>query len=158
MRVSATTTVRATPDQVWAYITVPEHGPSWQEGAVWTKVTTPGPVGLGSSMDHLGRWLGFRIPTRAVVSVFDEPRRYGYDITSRVSSRPAAMRYELEAVNGGTRLTLSNEAELPPLLRPATSLLRRSAQGMFERDVERLRLAIEREVDATVEDHDAAPA
>lgn len=149
MRVAAWTHIRASEEQVWAYITAPENGPRWQEGAIWTRRTADGPIGLGSRMEHLGRWLGMQIPTTAVVTAFDPPRRYGYDITSRLSRGPSRMRYDLEPGPGGVKLTLSNEAELPVWVRPLEGLLRRNVQGMFERDVARLRAVIESEVIAS---------
>ena len=143
MRVEASTVVRATPDEVFAFITDPENGPRWQEAAVSTRLTTPGPVGLGARMEHLGRWLGMRIPTTAVVTVFEPPRRYGYDITTSFAPQPAPMRYALEPAAEGTRLTLTNEPSGPRWMRPFEPLLRRSIQGMFERDVARLKSTIE---------------
>lgn len=148
MRVEATTVIQATPEQVWAFITVPENGPRWQEGAIWTRVRTPGATQLGSEMDHLGRWLGMRIPTVARVTVYEPLRRYGYDITTRMSRRPSLMRYTVEPATEGTRLTLSNEAQLPALMRPFEGLLERNVQGMFERDVKRLKGAIESDIGA----------
>ncbi len=144
MRVQAEVTINATPEGVFAFITIPEHGPRWQEAAVSTHLTTEGPVRIGSSMAHVGKWLGMRIPTKAVVSVWEPVRHYGYDIASRFG--PSAMRYELEPVAAGTRLTLSNEAPLPRFLRPVAPLLQRSVQGMFERDVARLKSVIEAEL------------
>ncbi|HET7726007.1 MAG TPA: SRPBCC family protein [Candidatus Limnocylindrales bacterium] len=143
MRVAARTIIGATPPQVWDYISAPANGPHWQEAAVWTRLTSDGPVGLGSTMDHLGTWLRMRVPTTAVVTVFEPPIRFGYDITSTLSRTPSLMRYELEPVPGGTRLTLSNEAQLPRWLTPFEPLLARNVQGMFERDVRRLKAAIE---------------
>ena len=84
-----------------------------------------------------------RIPTRAVVTVFEPVSRYGYNITTAMSPAPSRMRYALERVEGGTKLTLSNEFMLPRLMMVLGSLLRRSVQGMFERDVDRLRKVIE---------------
>lgn len=146
MRVAATTVIRATPEQVWAFITVPENGPRWQEGAIWTRMTTEGPIGLGSKMDHLGRWLRMRVRTRAVVTVFEPPVRYGYDIATRLSPGPSLMRYELDQLPEGATLTLSNEAQLPRWMRIFEAFLQRNVQGMFERDVARLKAVIESEI------------
>jgi uncharacterized protein YndB with AHSA1/START domain len=141
MRVQAEVTIRATPDEVFSFITTPENGPRWQEGAISTSLTTDRPVRMGAEMAHVGKWLGMRIPTRAVVSVYEPLRHYGYDIDSRFGS--SAMRYALEPVSTGTRLTLSNEAPMPWFMRPAARFLERSIQGMFERDVVRLKSTIE---------------
>lgn len=148
MKVEAVATIAATPQQVWDFITIPENGPRWQEGAVSTRVTTPGPVRVGSGMEHLGRWLWMRIPTTAIVTVYEPPSRYGYDISTKLARRPSLMRYRLDPVPGGTRLTLSNEAGLGGRLRPFEPLLERNVRGMFERDVARLKAIIEAEVGA----------
>ncbi len=146
MRVEAAVLIKADADTVFRFISAPENEPLWQEGAVWTRVTTPGPVRLGSQMEHLGRWLGMRIPTHAVVTAFDPGSAFGYDITtSGLSKTPSRMRYLLELVPDGTRLTLSNEATLPRFVLPFAPLLQRSVQRMFDRDVDRLRAAIEAE-------------
>jgi hypothetical protein len=147
MRVQAQVLIAADQDRVFRFIARPENGPRWQEAAVSTRVTTEGPVRLGSQIEHVGRFLGMRLPTRAIVTVFDPNSAFGYDISSGLS--PARMRYRLEPVPQGTQLTLSNEATLPVLARPFEALLQRSVQAMFERDVTRLRAAIEAE-DAVV--------
>ena len=149
MRVSASSVIGATPEHVWDFITVPENGPLWQEGAIWTRRTTDGPIGIGSKMDHLGRWLRMRVPTTAVVTVFEPPIRYGYDITTKLSRNPSLMRYEVQSCAEGSRLTLSNEAQMPGWIGPFESLLQRNVQGMFERDVERLKSVIESEGGST---------
>ena len=150
MRVSAAALIGASPEQVWRFITVPENGPRWQEGAISTRVTTPGPVRLGSEMEHVGRWLGLRIPTRAVVSVYEPPLRYGYDITTRLTPKPSLMRYVIEPLADGSRLVLSNEAPAAPWMKLFEARLQRNVQGMFERDIARLK--------AIVEDEAGAPA
>ena len=146
MRVVAATVIRATPEQVFRFITVPENGPRWQEAAISTRVSTPGPIGLGSRMEHEGRWLWMRIPTTALVTVYEPPRRYGYDITTKMLPRPSLMRYGVEPVPEGTRLTLSNEAPASGWMKVFEPLLQRSVQGMFERDVARLKALIEAEM------------
>ncbi len=143
MRVEAAVVIEASPEEVFRFITVPEAGPRWQESAVRTRVTTPGPVGLGSAMEHEGKWLWMRIPTTAAVTVYEPPSRYGYDITMKRVSAPSLMRYALEPVVGGTRLTLSNESSIGGWMKPFQPLLERNVQGMFERDVARLKAVIE---------------
>jgi hypothetical protein len=151
MRVEASVLIMANADKVFQFIAAPENGPRWQEGAVSTRVTTPGPVRLGSEMEHIGRWLGMRIRTHAVVTVFEPVSGFGYDITTALSSKPSRMRYLLEPVADGTKLTLTNEATLPRFVLPFAPLLQRSVQRMFDRDVGRLRRVVEAEKTANDE-------
>jgi len=148
MRVESSVLIKATAEKVFEFVAAPENGPRWQEGAVSTRVTTPGPVRLGSEAEHVGRWLGMRIPTHGVVTVFEPGSAFGYDLTTAMSPGPALMRYSLEGLTGGTKLTLSDERPLPLFMRPFAPLLRRTVQGMFDRDVRRLRDVIESETDA----------
>jgi hypothetical protein len=143
MRVEAAVLIGADPATVFRFIAAVENGPRWQEGAISTRVTTSGPVRLGSEIEHVGRWLGIRIPTRGVVTVFERDAAFGYDITSALSATPSRMRYALAPMAQGTKLTLATEATLPRVMVPLAPLLRRSVQRMFERDVTRLRNAIE---------------
>lgn len=153
MRVEATTDIQATLDEVYAFITRPENGPRWQEGAAASRRDDSGPIRLGSTMSHEGRWLWMRIPTVATVTVHDPPRAYGYDIVSSLTPEPSRMRYVLEpATSGaGTRLTLSNEARLRGWMRPLEPIFRRNIQGMFERDVARLKRIIEIDLGSSAE-------
>ena len=150
MRVEAATVIRATPEKVFHFIAIPENGPRWQEGAVSTRVTTPGPVGLGSEMEHEARWLRIRFPTAAVVTVYEPPRRLGYDITTKLSPKPSLMRYAVEPTEEGTKLTISNEAPVSGWMKPFEALLQRNVQAMFERDVAHLKALIEAELASTV--------
>lgn len=145
MHVEASVVIRADARKIFHFIAAPENGPRWQEAAISTHVTTPGPTRLGSEMDHLGRWLGMRMPTHAIVTVFEPVSEFGYDITTAMSTTPSRMRYSLEPVADGTKLTLSNEATLPRFVQPFGPLLERSVQRMLNRDVKRLRDVIEAE-------------
>lgn len=145
MRVAATTVIKASPEQVWQFIANVENGPRWQEGAVWTRVTTPGPIRLGSEAVHEGKWLGMRIPTSGAVTTFEPPRRLAYEIRSRLTPKPSVMSYKVDTHPDGSELTLSNEAAFSGWMKPLEPLLRRSVQAMFERDVARLKALIEAE-------------
>ncbi|MBI2780297.1 MAG: SRPBCC family protein [Chloroflexi bacterium] len=141
MRVQAEVVIHASPAEVFAYVTQPEKGPEWQEGAVWTARRDPGPIRLGSWMDHEGRWLGLKVRSSGFVDAWEPDRLYGY--TGKTAFGRMTMRYELDRVPEGTRVTLSNEAPLPLLMRPLIGVFRRNVQGMFDRDVVRLRDRVE---------------
>jgi len=142
MHIESEAMINAPASAVFAYVANVENDVEWQEAAIWTRPREPGPVRLGSWFDHEGRFMGLRVRTSGSVTAFDQDRLFGYDFTSRFGS--TAMRYELEAVGDATRLRLSADSPLPALLRPLRGLLMRNVQGMFDRDVVRLRDAVER--------------
>jgi len=65
MHVAAEITIDASPTAVFAIVSQPELDTEWQEAAIWTKVRTPGPLAVGSEMDHEGRFMGMRVRTGA---------------------------------------------------------------------------------------------
>ena len=143
MQVEASTVIKVDPHEVFKFIAAPENAPRWQEGAVSTRVTTPGPVRRGSEMEHVGRWMGLRLSTHATVTVFEPESEFGYDIMTAMSPTPSRMLYSLSTVAEGTNLTLSNQFTLPAIMAPLAPLVRRNVQRMFERDVDRLRHVLE---------------
>jgi len=141
--IGAEVVIDATPPRVFALLSQLERDPEWQEGAIWTKPRAPGPLRVGSQMDHEGRFMGLRLRTAGVITAFEPGRVLAYDFTSRFGR--TTMRFDLDDLAGSTKLRLSAIAPLPPLMRPATRFIRRSVQGMFERDVRRLRDLVESE-------------
>jgi len=142
MHVESEALIDAPASVVFAYVADVVNDPEWQEAAIWTRQRDPGPIELGSRIDHEGRFLGMRMRTAGSVTAYTPDRLFGYDFTSRFGS--TAMRYELESRGESTRLRLTADSPLPALMRPVRGLLQRNVQGMFDRDVARLRDAVER--------------
>lgn len=76
------------PEKVWAAITQPEHLREWAPYESDGRLDSPGTVQLS--------WVGNPQAFSATVTVADAPKRLEYDDT----------RWDLEAIEGGTRLTL----------------------------------------------------
>ena len=68
---------------------------------------------------------------------------------SRLTPEPSITSYDVEPLTRGSKLTLSNEAAFSGWMRPFERLFQRSVQGMFERDVARLKRVVEAEAMAT---------
>jgi len=141
MHVAAEITIEASPTAVFAIVSRPELDPEWQEAAIWTRVRTSGPIAVGSKMDHEGRFMGMRVRTSGQVTDCEPGRRLAYEFISRFGA--TSMRYDLEDAAGSTRLRLSADAPLPWFMRPLAPFLAQNVQGMFERDVVRLRSVVE---------------
>ena len=63
------------PDELFAFVADAEHNPSWQQGMVSCRWTTPGPIGVGSVYEQHARFLGRDVHSTFEVVEYDEGRR-----------------------------------------------------------------------------------
>lgn len=96
----AETTVAATPDQVWAALTDLRRMPDWSPELVKMVPLMPGGLRVGQQYLGINRRKAVLWPTRNVVAVLEPDRTLAWD----TRSSGARWIYELEAVEGGTRL------------------------------------------------------
>ena len=69
-------TINRPVDDVFRVLTTPEDTPKWSSSAVEEQLTSPGPVGVGSTRRAVVRSFGGRTTTNeAIVTVFEPNRR-----------------------------------------------------------------------------------
>jgi carbon monoxide dehydrogenase subunit G len=132
MRAGLTIEIERTPEDVFAYLTDVSNVPAWQSG-------------VKSSALHDGRveesrtLLGREMDTTLEIVEQEEPRLF----TLRALNGPVrfTVRHELEAANGGTRLTVTAEGDVPGGW--ATGLVARKVEQQFRKDFERLKRILE---------------
>jgi len=104
-------------DEVWAYLTdwfnTPRMG---GYAALGLRQTSPGPTGVGSTLQSRNVILGFETRLNQTVTEWDPPHTFAVTIEGR-PFRSLSQRGTLEAVGDGSRLVLSTEFELRPALR-----------------------------------------
>lgn len=106
MTVSRSETVSATPEEVWAVVSdLPGMGSLSPEstGGAWVRGTGPsvGSVFKGRNKNGWHSW-----STKAVVTRSDVGRAFSFDVTA-FGMPVSTWTYELEATEGGTRVTES---------------------------------------------------
>ena len=130
------------PEQVFAYLTDPAKVSTWQN-ALEVRQLTPGPVGPGTRFREIHTALGIRArPQVTEVVAFEPGRRFDLRV---VEGPPIDGRWDLEAIDGGTRLTLTPTARLPRPLRFAKPLAELVAAVLTARFHRRLKRALERQ-------------
>jgi uncharacterized protein YndB with AHSA1/START domain len=96
-------TINRPIDDVFRVLTTPEDTPKWSSNAVEEQLTSPGPVGVGSTRRAVVRSFGGRTTTNeAVVTVFEPNRRVALRTTSAPVPFEAA--WSFTARPGGTRV------------------------------------------------------
>ena len=128
-------------NEVFAFVTTPENSSRWQSATVETKKITPGPVGVGTRMSHVGKFMGRRIKVTASVTEYTPNRSYRYDSLFR--STAYFLRYTFEPAKEGTKLTLDTEMELAGLFRLLAPLVVRMTDRMYRKDLDKMKQVLE---------------
>ncbi len=131
VRAELTIEIARTPQDVFAYLTDVSNLPLWQAG-VKSATLRNGLVEESRSL------LGRQLKTSLEIVEQDEPRVF--TLRALDSPVPFTVRHELEPANGGTRLTVTAEGNVPGF---AAGLLARRAEKQFRTDFERLKQILE---------------
>jgi ligand-binding SRPBCC domain-containing protein len=104
-------------DEVWAFLTdwfnTPRMG---GYAALGLRQTSPGPMGVGSTLQGRNVILGFETRLNHTITEWDPPHTFA-DTMEGWPFRSLSQRGTLEAIGDGTRLVVSTEFELRPALR-----------------------------------------
>ena len=140
MRVERSILVHCPPEEVFTFLTRVENAGQWQGGTVETRLTSTGPVGIGSTMMHVGKFLGRRIEGTSQVYDYEPNRSFAY---RTVRGLPVDIRYRFEPVAEGTRLTAIYGGEPGNFFRLAGPLVERATAKTLEGDLGRLKKVLE---------------
>lgn len=131
MRAELTIEIARTREDVFAYLTDVSNLPAWQAGV---KSATLRDGRIEEARTLLGR----ELRTTLEVVERDEPRVF--TLRALNSPVPFSVRHELEPTDGGTRLTVTAEGDIPGF---AAGLVARRAERQFRKDFERLKRILE---------------
>jgi carbon monoxide dehydrogenase subunit G len=131
VRAELTIEVARTPEDVFSYLTDVSNLPAWQAG-VRSATLRDGRIEESRSL------LGRELNTTLEIVEQEEPRLF--TLRAVDSPVPFTVRHELEPSDGGTRLTVSAEGDVPGF---AAGLLARGAERQFRKDFERLKQILE---------------
>jgi carbon monoxide dehydrogenase subunit G len=131
VRAELTIEIARTPDDVFAYLTDVSNLPAWQAG-VKSATLRDGRVEESRSL------LGRELRTTLEIVEQDEPRVF--TLRALNSPVPFTVRHELAPTDGGTRLTVTADGDIPGL---AAGLVARRAERQFRKDFERLKQILE---------------
>jgi uncharacterized protein YndB with AHSA1/START domain len=129
-------------EDVFRVLSNPENAPKWSLNAVEEKLTSPPPVGVGSTRRAAVKSFGGRTTeNHAVCTEFEPNRRIAWQSTS--APVPFQVTVDFTPLEGGTRVDSTWTWESKGLLRPLASLLDRRFRSAMQRDVENLATLME---------------
>ena len=130
-------------DEVWAYLTdwfnTPRMG---GYAALGLRQTSPGPTGVGSTLQGRNVFLGFETRLNHTVTEWDPPYAFADTMEGR-PFRSLSQRGTLESIGDGTRLVISTEFELRPALRLLWPLFRPFVRRKMRTGVQGLKRLLE---------------
>ncbi len=124
-------------EEVFALLSNAENEPKWRSGALETKKTSQGPIGVGTMWRSVGQFLGRRIESELEVTEYELNRKY----TGKSKSGPIPLELwtTFERVEGGTRVNLKAEAEIGGFFKLAEPLVVSMGKRQFEGDLANLK-------------------
>jgi carbon monoxide dehydrogenase subunit G len=131
MRAELTIEIGRPPEDVFAYLTDVANVPAWQSG-VKSSTLRDGHIEESRSL------FGKQVHTTLEIVEREEPRLF--TLRAVDSPVPFTVRHELAPVDGGTRLTVKAEGDVPGF---AAGLLAKGAERQFRKDFERLKQILE---------------
>ncbi|HEU0287453.1 MAG TPA: SRPBCC family protein [Nocardioidaceae bacterium] len=139
--VSATADITKPADVVAAYAMEAENDPTWIGGISSARRLTPGPTAVGTRVERVAHFIGWRIDYVMEVADLAPGRR----IVLRSIKSPFPMRvtYSFEPVAGGTRAGVRVEGGPEGLARPASGMMSRAVRRNLRKDVARLKAICE---------------
>jgi carbon monoxide dehydrogenase subunit G len=131
VRAELTIVIARTPEDVFAYLTDVSNLPAWQSGV--TRATL-----RDGRIEERRSLLGRELDTTLAIVEQEEPRLF--TLRALDGPVPFTVRHELEAADGGTRLTVAAEGDVPGF---AAGLLAKGAERQFRKDFQRLKQILE---------------
>ncbi|MFQ5859852.1 MAG: SRPBCC family protein [Anaerolineae bacterium] len=128
-------------EEVFAFLTRPENGLQFRSSLVESVQISEGPMSVGTRLREVEQFLGRRIESTIEVTAYEPNKTYGIEAAS--GPMPFEMKVDFEAVEGGTRLTVTGQAEMAGLFKLAEPVVARMTKRAVESDFANLKDVLE---------------
>jgi len=117
-------------EEVFEFADNPENEPLWQQATQEAELSSEGPMGVGTTLRRVTRFLGRTIESTSEVTEYEVSRKRG----GRSTSGP--MPYEFveiyESVEGGTKITATGQIDVGGFFKLAEPVIARMAKRQQE--------------------------
>jgi carbon monoxide dehydrogenase subunit G len=139
-RVERRATIPGAPEEVFAYLSDLENLPAWQTGVVEARLTSTGPIGIGSTAHVVRELMGQRIEAPLTVTEYEPPRRMVVD--SKVGGVGVSIALDLAAADLGTEVGVTAEIRGSGLTAFMEPMIASAAGSDLAVSLDRLRSAL----------------
>ena len=128
-------------DEVWDYVMEPVNDPVWQAMVSEVRREAGAPVEVGTEIEKVFQFLGRRFEVTLEVTEL-EPRRRS-SVRSAKGPVPMTGSYTFEAVDSGTRFSLTGETDAHGLFKLGEPVFARMARRDWEHSCQTLKELME---------------
>ena len=127
--------------KVFAFLANPENETQWESDLIEAKLTSAGPIGVGSTGRDLRRFMGKETVTTWQVTEFEPNQKMTFKVIS--GPMPFEGMFVFETVDGGTRLVYKVQAKTSGFSRLFDPLVARFVKSQGEKQMFALKRALE---------------
>ncbi len=128
-------------EEVFSFVTDPANNPRWQEGLVESRMTSSGPMGVGTQMTDVRKFLGRDMNSKLEVTAFEPNKKFVEKVVS--GPLPFEISMTFEPSGNGTKINVLAQGEPGGFFKLAEGMVQKQLQSQLEGDAERLKRALE---------------
>ena len=128
-------------EEVFSFMSNVENNPLWVSGVLETKLTSPGPMAVGSTGTDVRQFLGRRMESTWEVTEHEANKKSAFKVAS--GPMPFEGVWTFEPVEGGTKVTFVAQGEPGGFFKLAEPLVGRIAKRQIENDHDNLKDLLE---------------
>ena len=130
IRLEHSVVIKRPIEEVFAFVTDFDNLPQWDPAVLEAKITSEGPVGVGTTLREVFLLLGRKVELPGEITEYEPNRKFGFKATS--GPMPAEVTMTLEPAGGSTKFTIVAEAEPKGFFRVAEPLVARTLRRQSE--------------------------
>ena len=142
-RAEVSMVIKRSASDIFAFLTDIEKGTEWQAELVEVSQTSTGPMGVGTTIREVRRFLGRKLESVFQVTEFEPSQKLAFQST--VAPFPMRGQYTLEpeAEDAGTKVTFVIEADLSGAFKMAETIVVHTAKRQIDADLTKLKALLE---------------
>ena len=127
--------------EVFEFLADPRNFSKWQSGVVQSTVTSPGPIGMGTTFDEVVKIMAWKVRTACEVTQYELDRKMCFKATSKPIAY--AGQFTFEKTGDGTRLNVFGVAQLRGLWRLAGPLFGSEIKKETAKEMDKIKEVVE---------------
>lgn len=141
MKIETSVVINRPIEEVFVYSTDPKNTPKWQTGLLESRLTSAGPIGVGSTIRDVRVFMGRQAASTVQVIVYEPNKEFTLKVES--SEIRFKTRHLYESTGDGTQVTFIAEGTPKGFFKHVARLIARKMQQQFESDFLKLKHVLE---------------